>query len=53
MPKTLKSSLIVELEDTTHKEFKKLCIDNDTSMTEIVRMAVKSWMDEKKKKVVY
>lgn len=53
MSKTPKSSLIVELEDTIHKDFKKLCIDNDTSMTEVVRKGIKSWMDDKERKVVY
>ena len=53
MPKNAMSSLIIELEDNTHKEFKKLCIDNDITMTDVVRKGIKSWMDDKERKVVY
>jgi len=53
MPKNNMSSLIIELEDATHKDFKKLCIDHDISMTDVVRKGIKTWMDDKERKVVY
>lgn len=53
MGKNNTSSMIIDLDIGTKKKFKKLCTDYDTSMTEVVRGGIKTWMDDKEKKIVY
>lgn len=53
MGKNNTASMIVDLDIGTKKKFKKLCTDYDTSMTDVVRGCIKTWIDGKEKKVVY
>ena len=46
--------LIVPIEESLHRDFKRVVLDNDTSMSEIVRNCIKKYIAEHKhKQVVY
>jgi len=53
MAKSNTTHLLIELDSHIHNELKHLAVDEGTSMAEIVRRCIKSWIDKKKVKVVY
>jgi len=48
-----KKELIIRIDDSLKKEFKKTCAINDDTMTDIVTDGIKKYLAEKKKKYVY
>ncbi|MCP4763461.1 MAG: ribbon-helix-helix protein, CopG family [archaeon] len=44
-----KMNLTAEIDEKTYKIFKKLCIDNDITMSQMLRKLVREWIDIKKK----
>jgi len=49
-----KVQLIIPISETLHKRFKRVVLDNDTTMAEVVRQCIKRYIDEhKNKQVVY
>lgn len=53
MAKKPSTHLLVELDVKMHNDLKHLAVDEGTSMAEIVRRCIKTWVDKKKAKVVY
>lgn len=53
MTKNDKAVLLIPINTKSRNDFKKLCIDKNTSMAAVVRSCVQVWIDKHNKKVVY
>ncbi len=53
MTKKMTKSLLVELDAPLHKALKQLAATEDASMADIVRICIKTRIDNSHKKVVY
>ena len=45
--------LVLKMDPTLHKDFKRICIDNEESMTSVLVECIKRYIAEKKKVVIH
>ena len=48
-----KKEIIIRVDETLKKEFKKTCAIHDDTMTDIITKSIKKYISEKNKKLVY